>query len=147
MRVFFTAALDLPAVLTLAALVAALVMLVFLLLQVFMALRRPRHADRASLLFVLWLFIAPIAFMWLVSQIRSIYLERALLPSALMLYVALGWLFTRGGLPRPIIRMVAVLGIALAIVTLYTHYTWNTFPNSPFQGPPMPSACRHSQVM
>ena len=41
-----------------------------------------------ALLFVLWLFAAPIGLMWLFSQVRPVYLDRGLIASALMLYIA-----------------------------------------------------------
>jgi hypothetical protein len=71
--------------------------------------------------------------MWLVSQVQPVYLERSLLSSALMLYIALAWLFTHSGLPRPIAGLVGAVGLVLVGIGLYYQYTWSTFPNSPFQ--------------
>lgn len=132
LRTFLSAGIDLPGMLAVYTLAGAMFILVFLALQAARALRRPRRTDRASLLFALWLFAAPVLLMWAVSQVRPVYLDRALLPSALMLYVALGWMFTRGGLPRPIAAVIAVVGIALSVASLQAHYTWRSFPNSPF---------------
>jgi hypothetical protein len=89
--------------------------------------------DRKPLLFVLWLALFPVALMWLVSQIQTVYLERALLPSALMLYVTFAWLLTRGSLPRPIATVIAGVGLVMVGIGLYHQYTIATFPNSPFQ--------------
>jgi hypothetical protein len=61
-----------------------------------------------------------------------VYLERALFPSALMLYLALGWLFARGGLPRPIARVLGLMGLVLVVVGLITLDNWNGFPNSDY---------------
>jgi uncharacterized membrane protein len=133
LRTFFSAALDFPPDQALILLVCALFLMVFFAVQVIFAFRRRRHVDHASLALVLWLFIAPVVLMWLVSQWRAVYLERSLLPSALMLYLVLGWLFTRGGLPRPIVGVLSAFGLVLVVVSLLTHYSWSQFPNSPFE--------------
>jgi uncharacterized membrane protein len=130
---FLVVNLDTPRSAFFPALAAAVFLLIFMVIQVILYLRRRRALDRHPLLFVLWLAGAPVLLMWLVSQIQPVYLERSLLPSALMLYVALAWFFTRGGLPRPIAGVFAVLGLALVGVGLYYQYTWATFPNSPFR--------------
>ncbi len=132
LRTFLSVGADMPMPWGVVALFGAIFILIFLPVQIILRLRR-RAAERQPLLFVLWLFAAPVTLMWLVSQARPVYLERALLPSALMLYLLLGWLFVRGGLPRPIAVVVGAVGLALVGVGLVTHYTWNRFPNSPFR--------------
>lgn len=132
-RSFLVVNLDIPAPFSMIAFLGALFILVFLVVQVVLYLRRRFQPDRKPLLFVLWLAFVPVALMWLVSQVQPVYLERALLPSALMLYIALGWLFTLGGLPRPIAVVVAAVGLLMVGIGLVQHYTWTTFPNSPFQ--------------
>jgi len=105
-----------------------------LIVQVVMWLRLPRNrSKRRPILFVLWLATAPPMLMWIVSQVQPVYLERSLLPSALMLYIALAWLFTRSGMPRAISSVVAVLGLVMVGIGLYYQYTIATFPNSPYQ--------------
>ncbi len=131
-RSFFSINLDIPAPASMIAFVLALVILLFLVIQVVLYLRRRRRPDRDRLLFILWLAGGPVALMWLVSQWQPVYLERALLPSALMLYLALAWLFTHGGLPRPIVGLIALIALPLVGIGLYYQYTWATFPNSPF---------------
>jgi 4-amino-4-deoxy-L-arabinose transferase-like glycosyltransferase len=130
---FLVVNLDIPRSAFFPALAGAAFLLIFMVIQVVLYLRRRRVVDRQPLLFVLWLAGAPVLLMWLVSQLQPVYLERSLLPSALMLYVALAWFFTRGSLPRPIAGVFAVLGLGLVGVGLYYQYTWATFPNSPFR--------------
>lgn len=131
-RSFLVVNLDIPAPAAMIGFLGALFIALFLLVQIMVMLRR-RPSDRHPLLFSLWLAAAPPALMWLASQVQPVYLERALLPSALMLYLALGWLFTRGGLPRPVAVVIAAIGLGLVGIGLYYQYTWATFPNAPFQ--------------
>jgi mannosyltransferase len=130
---FLVVSLDIPDPYSMIGFLGALFLLLFLLIQVILYLRRRVKTDRKPLLFVLWLAAFPVISMWLVSQVQPVYLDRALLPSALMLYVALAWLFTRSGLPRPIVGVVAAIGLVLVGIGLYFQYTWAAFPNSPFQ--------------
>ncbi|MBZ0274957.1 MAG: glycosyltransferase family 39 protein [Anaerolineae bacterium] len=131
-RSFLSVNLDIPAPGSLVAFLGAIFIVLFLAIQVVLYLRRRGRSDRALLLFVLWLAVGPVVLMWLVSQVQPVYLERSLLPSALMLYLVLAWLFTRGGLPRPISAVIAGVGLLLVGIGLYHQYTWDTFPNSPF---------------
>jgi len=135
LRSFLNVHLDIPAPASLITLLGALFLFLFFIIQVVIYLRKPRRAsdsDKQSLYFVLWLFAFPILLMWGVSQIQPVFLERGLLPSALMLYIGLGWLFTRSGLPTVIACVLAIVGLLLSAVGLYYQYTWDTFPNSPF---------------
>lgn len=67
-----------------------------------------------------------------VSQIRPVYIIRALLPSALSYYVLAAGLLASQATPR-LIRW-GVLGIAslIALASLLNHYTYAEFPRSPF---------------
>jgi mannosyltransferase len=107
------------------------VLLVFVIYRA-QAVLRYRNRNRASLALALWLAGAPIVLMWLVSQWRPVYLARALLPSGLMFYVVLAWLFTRARWPRPILALPVVLWLGTVAAGLYGLYTWETFPRPPF---------------
>ncbi len=130
---FLVVNLDIPAPFSMIGLLGALFLILFLAVQVILYLRRRVQPDRKPLLFALWLAVFPVALMWLVSQVQPVYLERAMLPSALMVYVVLAWLFTRAGLPRPIASVIGLVGLVLVGIGLYHQYTLATFPNSPFQ--------------
>ncbi len=133
LRSFATVNLTYGTPSTLIGLGAALILLFFMILQLLLRTRRVSATTRDSLLFALWLFIAPIALLWVVSQLRPLYIDRALIGSALMLYVLLAWLLTRGGLPRPISFIVGGIGIIAVGIGLFYQYTWSNFPSSPFQ--------------
>ena len=132
-RSFLVVNLDFPMPAAMIGFVGALFIVLFLALQAILYLRRRVKPDQNRLHFVLWLAFGPPLLMWLVSQAQPVYLERALLPSALMLYLALGWLFTRSGLPRFILEILGGVGLILVVIGLYYQYTWATFPNSPFE--------------
>ncbi len=88
---------------------------------------------RLALQWVLWLVFVPMIAMWLASYlVQPVFLPRALIPSAVMLYVALGWLFTEAGMPRPIVGLLVVLWSFVIGFGLFMLYTWDTFPNPPF---------------
>jgi 4-amino-4-deoxy-L-arabinose transferase-like glycosyltransferase len=75
----------------------------------------------------------PIVMLFVVAQRRPVYLERALLPSALFYLVALGWLLARSGLPRLLnVGLAALLTVAVA-GSLVGHYTYARFPRPPFR--------------
>ena len=136
LRSFFSVNLDISPTAAMLAMIGALFIVIFLVVQLVFYLRKPRRkaeSDRLGILFVCWMFAAPIGLMWLVSQVQPVYLERSLIGSALMLYLALGWMFTRSGLPRILVVVLGGLGILLAAVGLYYQYTFDTFPNSPFR--------------
>lgn len=133
-RSFLSANMDLPSPASMIAFFGGLFIVVLLLVQFIMFMRQPRtRTQRKPILLVLWLAAAPPALMWMVSQVQPVYLERSLLPSALMLYVALAWLFTRSGMPRSIVNVIGVIGLVLVGIGLYYHYTYASFPYSPFQ--------------
>jgi hypothetical protein len=130
---FLVVNLDIPAPFSTIGFLGSLFLILFLAVQVILYLRRRVRSDRKPLLFVVWLAFFPVALMWLVSQVQPVYLERALLASALMLYITFAWLLTRGGLPRPIATVIAGIGLMVVAIGLYHQYTIATFPNSPFQ--------------
>lgn len=135
LRSFFSINLDFDTAWWLPTFFLAALLPTLLFLQASRVLRRssPDRATRRALIGALWLGFAPIGLMWLASVIfQPVFLPRALLPSAVMLYVALGWLFTRGDLPRAVSVLVIVAWAVVIAFGLWTHYRWDTFPNPPF---------------
>jgi mannosyltransferase len=128
---------EFPPTLTLIIYGGALFLVVFLLVQIVFYMRRPRRSsesDNENLLFVLWLFIAPIIFMWVFSQFIPVYLERALIASVLMLYLLLAWLFTRAGMPRLIQGLLMLIMAVVFVIGDRAQYQVNSFPYSPVHG-------------
>jgi len=100
------------------------------LLLALLVLRAWRARSQAGwFLFLCWV---PILLLLLISRWRPVYLERALLPSALFYLVPVGWLLTRGCLPRPLsLGLAALLAVSTA-GSLGVHYTYVGFPRPPF---------------
>jgi mannosyltransferase len=95
-----------------------------------LALRAWRARSRAIWFLVLcWV---PILLLLTISRWRPIYLERALLPSALCYLVGIGWLLARGGLPRFLRLGLIVLLVVTTAGSLGGHYTYARFPRPPF---------------
>ena len=75
----------------------------------------------------------PILVLFAVSQWQPLYLERALLPSALFYAVSLGWLLARGRLPNLLRRMLVLLLALSTAGSLINHFRYVGFPRPPFQ--------------
>ena len=133
LRTFVTVGLDYPTPWSLAGFVVGLVLVVFLVLQLVVRWRRRRQGERDALLWLVWLAFGSLALMWIASQLLApVYLDRALLAQGAIFCMALAWLFTRSGLPRPIAGILAAGWLIVAVVTYSLHVTWDTFPNPPF---------------
>jgi 4-amino-4-deoxy-L-arabinose transferase-like glycosyltransferase len=107
------------------------------LIVIFLLLRtsqtnRMKRTERQGLWIALWLVFAPLILMWLVSQIRPVFLIRGLQASALMLYVGVAWLLLDNRVPRLFRGLIALVWIASCLVGLYYLFTWNTFPRPRF---------------
>ena len=101
-----------------------------LFLLAVLLLRARKAPSRAVwFLFLAW---APILLLFLVSLWQPLYLERALLPSALLYLVAVGWLLMDGGLPGLLRLSMAALLLLTTVGTLGAHYTYVGFPRPPF---------------
>lgn len=146
LRTFVFVDMDVPSVPALIlSLVAGLLTVAFLIvgaLPVLTGRRGGPPAARFGLALALWLAVAPPALMWIVSQARPVYLNRALLPSAYAFYLALGWLLarpasntplrTQGALPRPIAGLVSGALALSALFGLAAFAGWQTFPRGQF---------------
>jgi 4-amino-4-deoxy-L-arabinose transferase-like glycosyltransferase len=136
LRTFISVNLDFSAGWWLPTFLLAAVLTVLLLYRAYPVLRAKvqHNPDRLPLLWVVWLAFVPMILMWITSYLfQPIFLPRALLPSAVMFYVAMAWLFTRGGMPQLIVGALAVSWGVIIVFGLVTHYTWDTFPTPPFE--------------
>ncbi len=93
--------------------------------------RKINRSARAALLFVVTLAFAPIVLLFAISQWRSVYIIRGLMPAFLWFALLVGW--TLAGMPRRIASVVALGLGALAIAVLPTYYAYADFPRAPFK--------------
>lgn len=102
-----------------------------LLSLVLIALRAWRNRCRSS--WFLLLSWVPIITLFITSQWRPLYLERALLPSALFYLVPLGCMVAEGNLPTLMRWGLCALLAVCTIGSLANHYTYSGFPRPPFE--------------
>lgn len=108
----------------------SLLVVVLVALQVWRARMTPQVSAWHALL--LSLSLVPVLAVFGVSQLRPVYVIRALLPAALAYYALLAAVFVRGLLPRPV-KWGVVLPAALIVgASLSNHYTYARFPRPPF---------------
>lgn len=82
----------------------------------------------ANGLWLAYLSFTPSFFMWLVSQISPIYVERALLPAHIIFCIWLAWVFAQTKLPRPIQIFASAIILVSTGIGLYQHVAYNKFP-------------------
>ncbi len=93
--------------------------------------RTERSQERRGLFIAGWLWLAPIFLMWGVSQVSPVYLERALMFSAVMLLIVIAWALARG---RGLLRVVMLALIVMQVgIGLSMQYSMATFPYSPLR--------------
>jgi 4-amino-4-deoxy-L-arabinose transferase-like glycosyltransferase len=90
----------------------------------------PSPPGSCSLL--LFLSLAPVLLTFLASQIRPVYIVRALLPAALMYYTLIAGVLVAGRPPR-LVKWGLLLPSALIVAaSLMNHYSYAQFPRPPF---------------
>jgi uncharacterized membrane protein len=121
---------PLPAGFVAAALAIALIVVMVGLIQ---TIRLGFQAGTKIGFWLLYLSFAPPLFLFLFSQWRSVYVERALLPSGAMFCIWLAWAITATNLSK-IARYTLIGLLALAsILGIYQHLTYQDFPYGPFR--------------
>ena len=92
----------------------------------------PSSRFPAPVSLLLFLTIAPVLLTFLVSQVRPVYVIRALLPSALSYYILVaGVLFARLT-PKPVQWGLMAPAALIVLLSLLNHYTYTGFPRSSF---------------
>jgi len=89
---------------------------------------RANWAERLALS----LSFTPVIIMFLISQVKPVYIERAVLVCALVYYVAVAQSVLKGRLPRPVILSLAPVPM-LMMASLWYQYNYSGFPRSPFR--------------
>jgi hypothetical protein len=103
-------------------------------LTAFEIARRVRTLDEKAnwaLGFVVVMSIGPIALLYVISQWRSVYITRGLIPAFLGYTLLVGW--TLSGMPRRVGWIAGSALGAVALLVLPAYYSYAEFPRSPFQ--------------
>jgi uncharacterized membrane protein len=121
---------PLPSSLIAGALSAVLTMVIVGFIQ---TLRSIRQSGAKDGLFFLYLSFAPALFLFLFSQWKPVYVERALLPSGAIFCIWLAWVITKTSLPQAVqYTLLGLLAIS-SLLGIYQHATYRDFPYGPFQ--------------
>jgi mannosyltransferase len=109
--------------------------LLLLALTVYRLLRRTgvrSHQGAWGIHLSLGLSFIPMLTMFAISQIKAVYIERALLSSALLYYASVAHGMLRGRLPRSVILSLVPIPLLL-VSSLWHQYNYAGFPRSPFR--------------
>ena len=107
--------------------------LVIATIGIIQTVRHARQTRSNEGLWLLYLSFAQPLLLFLFSQWRAVYIERALLPSGAIFCIWLAWAITKTGLPN--IAKYSVVGmLALSsILGIYQHVTYRGAPYGPFK--------------
>jgi mannosyltransferase len=121
---------PLPANLVAAALAMVLIIVVIGILQTWRTIRQTNSKEG---LWLLYLSFAPPLFLFLFSQWRPVYIERALLPSGAIFCIWLAWVVMKTNLPKVAqYALPGLLGLSF-MLGIYQHVTYHDFPYGPFK--------------
>jgi len=81
---------------------------------------------------LLSLTVVPVLLTFFVSQIRPVYIVRALLPSALTYYTLVAGVLVAGLAPKSVKWGLLLPSAVIAAVSLVNHYSYAQFPRPPF---------------
>jgi hypothetical protein len=93
---------------------------------------RPQLSTPTPYSLLLSLTLTPILLTFLISQIRPVYIVRALLPSALMYYLLVVGALVVGFAPKPVKWGLLLPSAVIVAVSLVHHYSYVQFPRPPF---------------
>ena len=121
---------PLPSSLVAAALAFALTLVI---VGFFQTIRYSRQTNEKAGLWLLYLAFAPPSLLFLFSQWRPVYIERALLPSGAIFCIWLAWVMIKTSLPNA--AQYALLGLLSlsSMLGIYQHIAYHDFPYGPFQ--------------
>jgi 4-amino-4-deoxy-L-arabinose transferase-like glycosyltransferase len=84
-------------------------------------------------LWILYLSFAPPLLLYIFSQWKPVYIERALIASGMMFCIWLAWSLLETGTPRPVSYAVIGMLILAAGIGLYQHMSYAGFPYAPYR--------------
>jgi uncharacterized membrane protein len=112
---------------------ALAVVLIIVIIGFIQTIRYSRQSQGKDGLWLLYLAFAPPILLFLFSQWRPVYIERALLPSGAIFCIWLAWVITKTNLPKVAqYTLLGLLGIS-SVLGIYQHVTYHNFPYGPFR--------------
>jgi len=110
----------------------SLLILVLTLYRVLRVRGRDRQAKEGIYLLLI-LALAPVIVAFLISQFKSIYIIRGLLPAAIAYYILVAKILAEAQFPKKAAWLLLSPVVALLAISLTYHYTYAQFPRSPFE--------------
>ena len=108
------------------------IVLIIISIASIQTLRHARQRGVKDGLWLLYLSFAPPLFLFLFSQWRPVYIERALLPSGAIFCIWLAWVLMRTDLSKVVqYALFGLLGLA-SLLGIYQHLTYHDFPYGPY---------------
>ena len=113
--------------------IALAIVLIIVIIGLMRTIRYSRQTNEKAGLWLLYLSFAPPLLLFLFSQWKPVYIERALLPSGAIFCAWLAWTIICTNLPN-IARytIIGLLGVSSAL-GIYEHVTYRDFPYGPFK--------------
>ncbi|HLO15979.1 MAG TPA: glycosyltransferase family 39 protein [Anaerolineales bacterium] len=119
-----------PVNLIAAALAMALLIVTIGCIQTVKGIRRTSPTDKT---WVLYLSVAPPLLLFLFSQWKPVYIERALLPSGAIFCIWLAWVIVKTSLTKAVQYVLFSLVVIAFGLGIYQHVTYRDFPYGPFK--------------
>ena len=109
------------------------IVLVIVTLGIFQVLRHNEENPRGTGAWLLYLSFVPALFLFVFSQWRPVYIERALLPSGAIFCIWLAWVIRQTQMQK--VLQYGMLGLLCicSLLGIYQHLTYRDFPYGPFQ--------------
>jgi 4-amino-4-deoxy-L-arabinose transferase-like glycosyltransferase len=130
--IVFTFNLPVPDWLLTLALFFSLLILFLTLYRTFRPRVVPKEGGQWAKYLTVSLSFVPVIAMFLVSQVKPVYIERAVLVCALAYYLTIAQATLAGRLPRFVVASLVPVPLLLA-GSLWYQYNYSEFPRSPFQ--------------
>jgi hypothetical protein len=112
---------------------ALFIVLIIMVIGLIQTVRYTRQAGDKDGLWLLYLAFVPPLFLFLFSQWRPVYIERALLPSGAMFCIWLAWVVVETNLAKAAQYALLGLFVVSSALGIYQHITYSDFPYGPFK--------------
>ncbi len=130
---YYVPNLPLPDGLLFIGLAISLLIIIFAGFQSYLAIKNSSAGNSLHTIWVIYLAFIPPLFLWAVSQIIPVYIERALLASHAIFCIWLAWVLTQTKFPQIVRWIILTLILWSSSMGLYQHLSYNGFPYGPYK--------------